>query len=658
MKNLFFKSFLKVFILVFIVSIFLVGASFASASSASSSVTVTVTEPAVNCVGSWGTCSNGSQTYSITTAASGGGTACPYTNGATQSCGVSCIGSWSDNGTCSKSCGGGVEQQTYTITRNASGGGTACPYTNGATQWGSTSCNTQACLCSAPLTQNVTVACDLNAYGYAATSGLVTRSQTKSAYPSCSFPPLPVTTSNSTYVGDNCVYPAVVNGGWSAWSACSATCGGGTQTRTCTNPSPSGGGSDCVGSNSQSCNTEACLCSAPLTQNVTVACDPNPYGYPASSGTVTRSQDKGAYPGCSFPALPVTTSNSTYVGDTCVYPTYTVTPSAGSNGTISPNVAQSNVAKGATLSFTVIPSVNYDASVGGTCGGTLSGNTYTTNPITSSCTVVASFSARVCADPLTQNVTVACDPNASGYSAISGLVTRSQTKESYPSCIFGTPVTTSNSTYVGDNCVYPELPIVSSPTDSNVKDKSAILGATVVSLGTPASITERGVCYGTMQNPSSSNGAICTKDGSNITTGTFTISLGKILSPTTTYYYRGYAINSISGIGYSTQGSFITKELLLSPSTFSVFGGNKKIEFGEAIKLTWTSVNTDYCNITSSSDPTMATKNFASSGSTTVKPNKTTKYTLVCKGSGDYSDSAPIDILINVGAIKPTYEEF
>ena len=49
-----------------------------------------------------------------------------------------------------------------------------------------------------------------------------------------------------------------VDGGWSAWSTCSATCGGGTQTRTCTNPAPSGGGADCVGPSSQSCNTQAC----------------------------------------------------------------------------------------------------------------------------------------------------------------------------------------------------------------------------------------------------------------------------------------------------------------------------------------------------------------------------------------------------------------
>jgi hypothetical protein len=49
-----------------------------------------------------------------------------------------------------------------------------------------------------------------------------------------------------------------VDGGWSAWSSCSATCGGGTQTRTCTNPAPKNGGAQCSGPSSQACNTQAC----------------------------------------------------------------------------------------------------------------------------------------------------------------------------------------------------------------------------------------------------------------------------------------------------------------------------------------------------------------------------------------------------------------
>ena len=70
---------------------------------------------------------------------------------------------------------------------------------------------------------------------------------------------------------------------------------------------------------------------------------------------------------------------------------YRVTPAAGANGNISPATAQT-VEQGATASFTVIPANGYSATVGGTCGGILSGTTYTTNAITADCTVAASFS--------------------------------------------------------------------------------------------------------------------------------------------------------------------------------------------------------------------------------------------------------------------------
>lgn len=71
--------------------------------------------------------------------------------------------------------------------------------------------------------------------------------------------------------------------------------------------------------------------------------------------------------------------------------TYTVTPSAGANGSISPNTPQT-ISSGATTQFTVTPSGGYTASVGGTCGGSLAGTTYTTNAIVADCTVSATFS--------------------------------------------------------------------------------------------------------------------------------------------------------------------------------------------------------------------------------------------------------------------------
>ena len=56
----------------------------------------------------------------------------------------------------------------------------------------------------------------------------------------------------------SCFEPFPVNGGWSDWSTCSVSCGGGTQTRTCTNPAPANGGSPCSGASSKDCNTQAC----------------------------------------------------------------------------------------------------------------------------------------------------------------------------------------------------------------------------------------------------------------------------------------------------------------------------------------------------------------------------------------------------------------
>ncbi len=81
--------------------------------------------------------------------------------------------------------------------------------------------------------------------------------------------------------------------------------------------------------------------------------------------------------------------------------TYTVTPSAGAGGSISPDTALP-VTSGTSLSLTVAADQGYQVdSVGGTCGGNFSRSTYTTNAILNDCTVVASFSPR---SPGTPNI--------------------------------------------------------------------------------------------------------------------------------------------------------------------------------------------------------------------------------------------------------------
>jgi hypothetical protein len=69
---------------------------------------------------------------------------------------------------------------------------------------------------------------------------------------------------------------------------------------------------------------------------------------------------------------------------------FTVTPSAGTGGSLSPATPQT-VGYGGTTSFTVTPDTGYSIQNVAGCSGSLVGNTYTTGVITGNCTVTASF---------------------------------------------------------------------------------------------------------------------------------------------------------------------------------------------------------------------------------------------------------------------------
>ena len=118
----------------------------------------------------------------------------------TQECPIDCLGEWSSYGICSKTCGGGTQTRMFKVNRAAAYGGKDCSANDNQTQ--SQTCNTQGC---------------------------------------------PV----------DCV------GNWEPWSACTKTCGGGTQTRKykITTASQNGGAVCPIIDNtiqSQSCNTQNC----------------------------------------------------------------------------------------------------------------------------------------------------------------------------------------------------------------------------------------------------------------------------------------------------------------------------------------------------------------------------------------------------------------
>lgn len=122
---------------------------------------------------------------------------------------------------------------------------------------------------------------------------------------------------------------------------------------------------------------------------------------------------------------------------------FTVTASAGANGSISP--ASKNVVGNTTTTFTVTPSTGYAASVSG-CGGSLSGTTYTTGAITAACAVSATFASQ----PVSTT-----DPGIGKGLWVSSALTKrtfadqtgtSTTKTSYvPGCLNGATTSSSGS---------------------------------------------------------------------------------------------------------------------------------------------------------------------------------------------------------------------
>jgi prepilin-type N-terminal cleavage/methylation domain-containing protein len=104
-------------------------------------------------------------------------------------------------------------------------------------------------------------------------------------------------------------------------------------------------------------------------------------------------------------------------------------------------------------------------------------------------------------------------------------------------------------------------PLVSSNTATLITDTTATLGANVTSFGIPASISERGICYGTIPVPTD-----CLPQGETIL-GIFTQNITGLIAGTT-YYYRGYATNS-TGIAYSDDSLFTTLSYPIPMSKWS-----------------------------------------------------------------------------------------
>ena len=142
-------------------------------------------------------------------------------------------------------------------------------------------------------------------------------------------------------------------------------------------------------------------CAANFVQNTSVTVTASPIGsvFNGWSGACTGTGSTSAF---------VLAASSTGSANFTIN-TYAVTPSAGANGSINPLTVQT-VNHGATASFTVTANSGFAADVVGTCGGILVGTTYTTNPVTGPCTVVANFISA----PLVLYTDILSGPNTGG----------------------------------------------------------------------------------------------------------------------------------------------------------------------------------------------------------------------------------------------------
>ena len=106
-------------------------------------------------------------------------------------------------------------------------------------------------------------------------------------------------------------------------------------------------------------------------------------------------------------------------------------------------------------------------------------------------------------------------------------------------------------------------PGVSTVAISAVTKVSATVGG-IVSFEGGSSVTARGVCWSTDNNPTVPS-VNSTVDGTG--TGTFTSDITS-LSPGTTYYVRAYATNSV-GTAYGEELSFTTEPVVGATLTFT-----------------------------------------------------------------------------------------
>src|SRR3989344_4436616 len=290
--------------------------------------------------------------------------------------------------------------------------------------------------------------------------------------------------------------------------------------------------------------------------------------------------------------------------------TYTVTPSAGANGTISPNTPQTGNYN-TTKSFTVTPNSTYTASVGGTCGGSpVSGTsafTFTTSPLTANCTVVASFSQMSgTLTPASSSCTIA----SGGSSCTSGTLTWTTTN----------PIATSSVTNNGT--ATPSAPVGNNSSSTfTVPYLSAMSGVTTFYLYNNAVILAQSTVTTTCAVNTTWNGSSCAL---NTYTVTGTAGANGTISPPSRpgiSYGSTTTFTVTPNSGYTASASGCSGSLVGTTYTTGAITANCTVTASFTIN-TYTVTPSAGANGTISPN-TPQTGNYNTTKSFTVTPNST-----------------------------------
>jgi len=122
-----------------------------------------------------------------------------------------------------------------------------------------------------------------------------------------------------------------------------------------------------------------------------------------------------------------------------------------------------------------------------------------------------------------------------------------------------------------------DLPVVTTSTVSNITQTTATGGGNVTS---GVNVTERGICWSTTQNPTTSG----THSSSGTGIGSFTANMTG-LSANTTYFVRAYVVNEV-GTSYGNEVSFTTQS-----SGGGSIGGHEYVDLGLPSGLLWAKYN-------------------------------------------------------------------